>query len=256
MVRIEAGWDGDMQLTPLGGPLFRVKVRWVKIQGLVIPARTFWVKMVSVNEGRLVPAPLNEMAEDDRVAAIARLRDVFSDGMVTLERFVEVLEHICTASNHTDLREAMVTLPPLVRPTPPWLRLTRPLVLRTADDGLLFGPGWQLAIDTTVSTGLGAARLDLTTASWDAQNINLRLETWGSIDVLVPEGVAVQLVGGSRPVQLQSLSLPTPGGPVLRISTFGPTGVIRIRHPEACHARRFIRWRRRWSSSTTISKRR
>ena len=62
-----------------------------------------------------------------------------------------------------------------------------------------FGPGWQLAADTTVSTGFGTARLDLTTASWDAQDINLRLETWGSIEVLVPEGVAIQLVGGSRP---------------------------------------------------------
>ncbi len=216
-----------------------------KSRALVIPARTFWVKMESVNNGRLVPAPVNEMDEDDRVAAIARLHDVFSDGMVTLERFVEVLEHICTASNHADLKEAMLTLPPLVRPTPAWLRLTRPLVLRTADAGLLFGPGWQLAADTTVSTGFGAARLDLTTASWDAQDINLCLETWGSIEVLVPEGVAVQLVGGSRPVQLQSLSPPTPGGPILRISTFGPTGEIRIRHPEAGHPGPFIRWRRR-----------
>lgn len=104
-------------------------------------------------------------------------------------------------------------------------------MLQAADGDIQLGSGWQLAADTTIRTGVGAAQVDLTVASWDAHHINLRLETWGSIEVLVPEGVAVQMVGGPRSVHLESLSAPVPGGPVLRIFTSGPTGVIRIRHP-------------------------
>ena len=139
----------------------------------------------------------------------------------------------------------MSALPPLVRLTPASRRLARPLVLQAPDSALQLGSGWQLAADTTIGTGFGAARLDLTAASWDVHQINLRLQTWGSIEVLVPKGVAVQMLGGSASVLLESLSPPVPGGPVLRISTSGPTGVIRIRHPKKRNGGPFTRWRRR-----------
>jgi hypothetical protein len=113
------------------------------------------------------------------------------------------------------------------------------------DSALELGSGWQLAAETAIGTGFGAARLDLTAASWDVHQINLHLQTWGSIEVLVPEGVAVQMLGGSASVQLESLSPPVPGGPVLRVATSGPTGVIRIGHPKKRSGRPFTGWRRR-----------
>ncbi|HXQ28970.1 MAG TPA: DUF1707 domain-containing protein [Gemmatimonadales bacterium] len=198
-----------------------------------------------MNKDRPVSAPLDRVDEDDRDAAIARLHDLFSSGKLSLERFSGVLEQLLAAPTHADLETAMLALPPLVRLTPASRRLTRPLVLRAADGGLQLGSGWQLAADTTISTGIGAARLDLTAASWDAHQINLRLETWGSIEVLVPKGVAVQMLGRSGRVQLESLSAPVPGGPVLRISTSGPTGVILIRHPKERNGGPFTRWGRR-----------
>jgi hypothetical protein len=209
--------------------------------------------MVFVNKECPVSAPLDGVDEAARVAAIGRLHDLFSGGKVSFERFSVVLEQVFTAPSHADLEAAMLALPPLVRLTPASRRLARPLVLQTADSGLQLGSGWQLAVDTTIGTGIGAARLDLTAASWDAVQINLRLETWGSIVVLVPEGVAVQVVGGSGSVQLETLSPPVPGGPVLRISTSGPTGVIRIRHPKGCNGGLFTRWRRRRPAGRPIS---
>ena len=169
-------------------------------------------KMVTVNEGFPIAAPLDGVDEEDRVAAIARLHDLFSTGELSLERFSELLEKVFAAPGHADLEAAMSTLPPLVRLTPTSRRLTKPLVLRAADGGLQLGSGWQLAADTTISTGFGAARVDLTAASWDSCQINLHLETWGSIDVLVPEGVAVQMLGGSGHVHLESLSAPSHRG--------------------------------------------
>lgn len=199
----------------------------------------------------IAPSP-DGIPERDRDAAIGRLRDLFSAGEMTLERFSEVLEQIFTSSSHADLAAALSPLPPLVRITPDAQRLTEPLVLRVADGGLHLGSGWQLAADTTVSTGVGRAHLDLTAASWDADRIDLRLETWGSIEIVVPEGVTVQIVGGSGRVRLESLAPPVPGGPLLRITTSGPAGAIRIRHPEEAHGGSLPYWRRRCTTSRRI----
>jgi len=210
--------------------------------------------MVPVNKGFPIAA-LDGVNEDDRDAAIARLHELFSTGELSLDRFSELLGKVFAAPGRADLEAAMSSLPPLVHLTPTSRRLTEPLMLRAADGGLQLGTGWQLATDTTISTGFGAARVDLTAASWDSCQINLRLETWGSIEVLVPEGVAVQIVGGSGHVHLDSLSAPATGGPVLRISTSGPTGVIRIRHPKERREGLFTRWKLRWTGDDSSPRR-
>ncbi len=200
-----------------------------------------------MNENSPGLAPLDGVDEDARVAAVSRLHDLISRGGLSLEDFSGILEQVFAAASHAELEAAMLTLPSLVRLTPASQRLARPLVLRVPDSALQLGSGWQLAAETAIGTGFGVARLDLAAASWDVPQINLHLETWGSIEVLVPEGVAVQMLGGSARVQLESLSAPVPGGPVLRISTSGPTGVIRIRHPKKGNGRPFTRWMRRHS---------
>jgi hypothetical protein len=118
-------------------------------------------------------------------------------------------------------------------------------VPQAADGGLQLGLGWQLAASTTISTGFGAAQLDLSAARWDADQIDLGLETWGSIEVLVQEGVTAQVVGGSGRVQLQSLCSPVPDEPVLRISTSVLTEVIQVRHPKEHIGGPIAPWRRR-----------
>jgi hypothetical protein len=200
--------------------------------------------MVLVFEDRPPSAPPDGVDEQDRVRAIDRLHELVRGGTLSLERFSAVLEQVLAAGGHADLEAAMLALPPVVRFTPASRRLAQPLVLQ-ADGALKLGPGWQLAADTTISVAFGTAWLDLTAASWDANEINLRLETRaGAIEVVIPEGVAVQMVGGSGRVQLDSLSAPLPAGPVLRVSTSGPTGVIRIRHPRKRKAGPLTRWTR------------
>src|ERR1035441_1803041 len=139
------------------------------------PVEDLAAKIVTVNEGFPIAAPLDGVDEDDRVAAIARLHDLFSTGELSLERFSELLEKVFAAPGHADLEAAMLALPPLVRLTPNSRRLAKPLILQAADGGLQLGSGWQLAADTTIRTGFGAPRVDLTAASWDSCQINLHL---------------------------------------------------------------------------------
>ncbi len=198
-----------------------------------------------VNENSPGLAPLDGVDDDARVAAVSRLHDLIGGGGLSLEQFSGILEQVFAAASHAELEAAMLALPSLVRLTPASQRLAKPLVLHVPDNALELGSGWQLAADTAIHTGFGVAQLDLTTPSWDACQIDLHLQTWGSIEVLVPKGVAVQMLGGSGSVQLEPLSPPVPGGPVLRIATSGPTGVIRIRHPQTRNGGPFTRWRRR-----------
>jgi hypothetical protein len=183
-----------------------------------------------MNQDDWLSSAVDDVDEDVREAAIARLHELFNRGGLSFESFCSLLDRVLAASSEAELNSAMSELPPLVRLTPAPRRLDRPLVLRAPGSDLQLGAGWQLAADTIVASGCGTARLDLTAASWDSQQINLRLETWGSIEVLVPEGVAVQITGGSASVQLESLCPPVAGGPLLRVSNIGPTGSVRIRH--------------------------
>jgi hypothetical protein len=176
---------------------------------------------------------MDQVDERDRSAAIRRLNDLFTCGNLSLELHSGRSDEVIAATTLAQLEAAMFSLPPVVRLTPASRRLAGKLVLNVPDGNLQLGSGWQLASNTTIRTGVGSARLDLTSASWDAPEIDLRLETWGSIEVVVPQGVAVQVTGGMGRIQLEALAAPVPGGPLLRISSSGPAGVIRIRHPSA-----------------------
>jgi hypothetical protein len=186
-----------------------------------------------------------EVGEGERDAAVNRLHNVFSAGELSNECFSGVLEQESSPLLRTPISNShadAATAGPAHALLAAAGRATRAASRQMAS--IQLGSGWQLAADTTIRTGFGTTQVDLTAASWDTDQINLHLETWGSIDVLVPEGVAVQMVGELGDVHLESLSAPVAGGPVLRISTSGPTGVIRIHHPRERTGGRFTRWRR------------
>ena len=178
-----------------------------------------------------VPVRAGPGEEAARSAALSRAHQLYSDDQLTLERFSWIVEQLLQARDHGDLERAMLALPPVVRLTPRSRRLERPIVLRVPDADLRLGPGWQLAARTTVVTGWGRARLDLAAASWDEEAVDLHLETWGSIEVLVPRGVAVQIAGGPGGIRHEASSPALPGAPLLRVSRSGPTGLVRLRHP-------------------------
>lgn len=175
----------------------------------------------------------------DREAAVDRARALFVAGVLPYRVFSRVLDDAFAARDRAGLAGAMSALPSPVRLTPPTRRLGGPLLVRAAEGGTAFGPGWQLAAETTVATGTGPVELDLAAASWDAEDVHLHLETWGTVAILVPAGVAVQVTMASVPVLLEPLVLSAPGAPVLQISARGPTGVIRVSNPApSAHHRR------------------
>jgi len=125
-----------------GGERFRQVARLAKMRPSRASGQTSripWAKMVSVNEDRRVSAPLDVADEGARVAAIARLHDLFSDGTLSLERFSGVLDQVFAAPSHADLEAAMVAAPPLLlRDRRGWERRRPGPVLQRSARGTAF----------------------------------------------------------------------------------------------------------------------
>ena len=197
-----------------------------------------------MDENRL-PAPVDPVDDADRVAAITRLRDLVGSGL-SLERFTAALEQVLAATDHAELEAAMAAMPSIVRLTPASRRLEEPLVVDAGLGRIELGAGWQLAARTKVSASTGTCRLDLTQATWDAHEVDLRLEVaTGRIEVVIPEGVAVQMRSVKGKVRLDNLAPALPGGPLLKVDAAAVTGRIRICHPPPPPQPRRRRWRRR-----------
>jgi hypothetical protein len=198
-----------------------------------------------------VPVAPEPVDDSERLAAVARLRDLVGTGGLSLERFTASLEQVLAANDQADLEMAMAATPSLVRLTPASRRLSQPLKLDAGIAKLQFGGGWQLARETEVTTNTGKVRLDLTAATWDAREIDLHLKTnTGKIEVIIPKGVAVQMVSATNRVRMDNLAPPVPGAPVLRVVASTSTGAGRI---TLTHERQQLAksswWRRRKGSA-------
>ena len=198
------------------------------------------------------PAPVSPEPVDDseRLAAVARLHDLVGTSGLSLERFSASLEQVLAASDQADLEMAMAALPSLVRLTPASRRLSQPLKLDAGIGKLRLGAGWQLAAETEVTASTGKVWLDLTSATWDARQIDLRLRVkTGKIEVIIPKGVAVQIVSATNRVTLDNLVPPVPGAPVLRVTASTSTGGGRIRLAHEPQQRAKSHWWRRHKAS-------
>ena len=188
--------------------------------------------------------PVDSTDDAERVAATARLRELVANGELSLERFSQALDQVLAARTCADLEAAMTGMPPLVHLTPSSRRLAQPLEVATGLQHLKLGPGWQLASQTMVSTGTGKCTLDLTAAAWDSLQVDLHLKTTtGAIDVIIPEGVAVQMLSAKGSVKLEPLVPPAPGSPLLRVVAETGVGWIRFRHPRKPRPAGRARWR-------------
>lgn len=196
------------------------------------------------------PAPAADpIADADRKAALQRLHDLVAAGEVSVDHFTSAVELVLTAQRYAELEAVMTSMPPLVRVTPAARRLARPLEIDAGMGTLELAGGWQLAAATSVRTLTGRCRLDLTQASWDSTDVELRLHAeMGVIDVIVPEGVAVRIASAKGGVKVERLTRALPGGPRITVEASGQSGEIRIGHPQTRRWRRWAAFQRRLRS--------
>ncbi len=182
------------------------------------------------------------MNEDAQRRATEFLKELYAAGGLDAGRFNTGVAGLLAATTDTELADVVRSLPPPVALTSPDRRLTKPLEIHSGMRRLRLTGRWQVARETHVSADLGSVRIDLTEAEFDDRVIDLHVYTgWGSITIIVPRGVGVQIIHHRGGIDSR-LEPPLRGLPLVRLDVTTSIGKAHLRHPAAPGGKR--RWPR------------
>ena len=171
------------------------------------------------------------MDEDAQRRATEFLKELYAGGSIDADRFDAGVAGLLAARTDAQLAEVVRSLPSPVALTSPDRRLAKPLEIHSGMRRLRLTGRWQVARETHVSADLGSVRIDLTEAEFDGRVVDLHAYTgWGSITIIVPRGVAVQIMHHRGGVDSR-LEPPVPGFPLVRLDVTTNIGKVRLRHP-------------------------
>jgi hypothetical protein len=186
------------------------------------------------------------MREDARQRATDFVKELYATGEIDADRFGTGLSGVLAAGSEAELAEVVRSLPAPVALTSQERRLAEPLEINSGLGRLRMAGRWQVASQTHISAELGSIRLDLTEAEFDDHVVDLHVYTgWGSITIIVPPGVGVQVIRHRGGVDSR-LDPPVPGLPLIRLDVTTNIGRVHLRHPSQLTPR--ARW---WGRKST-----
>lgn len=161
----------------------------------------------------------------DRDRTIALLRDATVAGRLTLDEFAGRVERAELARTHGELE-------PLIADLPATGSADLPLRHSAIFSRLERRGRWELAPRAALRCVCGTVLLDLGRATLHGVETTLDVRNWfGTVTVLVPRGVQVEVDGGgafgTREIDLPDTG-PVADAPRLRIRTSGPGGTLRV----------------------------
>ncbi|WP_030856734.1 DUF1707 SHOCT-like domain-containing protein [Streptomyces sp. NRRL S-37] len=166
------------------------------------------------------------IGEDDRNAAVRRLREAYAEELISREELDERLHQVLTARTHSELAPALVALPE----EHPGSTAT----IAAAGGRIKRRGAWRVPRFLKVESAYGRVRLDLSRAIIEhtVVDIELRLGTGGA-RITVPRDAVVDVEGLSTGWKDLRYKVPRrfrPGGPTIRVSGTMGYGRLRIRH--------------------------
>lgn len=176
------------------------------------------------------PVPSDRLADRQRDALVAHLRDQCADGRLDLDEFADRTAMVLRATTWAEAAPALDGLPEPGAEPP-----ARPPRRRTV--GVLSGNRrrgpWRLLGRHTAVAVLGHCTIDLTEARLEGTEPVLRVvAVLGGVEVVVPEGVGVELDGlavlGARSDRLKASA--TPPSVVLAVRATTVLGGVTVRH--------------------------
>lgn len=175
------------------------------------------------------------VSDADRNQVIELLRSHTGEGLLTLDEFGERVALVFEASTRADLEAVLDDLPRVAEQVP---ETRRRKVIRWAVAVLgEHSPKGRIRLaDTTNAIAImGHCQLDLRNAEIDGQEIEINcLAIMGGIDILVPEGIEVDMMGlavfGDKRCTTGDVR-PLPGSPVVHVRALAVFGDVRVRPP-------------------------
>jgi hypothetical protein len=174
-------------------------------------------------------------SDAEREAIVGRLRDAGAEGRLTIDELAERIDAAYAARTRAELEPLVADLPAATGSSAaagpaaaaPPARRTSSLVLGVLGGGDRRGR-WRVPARLTVVNVMGGADLDLREAVLDGPEVEITVwSLMGGSDILVPEGVHVELGGfavmGANDLRLEG-DPPPPGAPVVRVTAWSLMG--------------------------------
>ena len=169
------------------------------------------------------------MSDADRDVVAERLRAACADGRLSLEEFSDRVGEVYQARTSVELERLTGDLPAVPEPPEPGIRPTR-WVVGVLSGARRSGP-WRPAQPTRVVAVLGSCQIDLTRVDLEPETHVVATAVLGGIEVLVPEGVAVDFGGfaflGGR--DDKTTTHRRRGAPIVRVDGFAVLGGVTVR---------------------------
>lgn len=176
--------------------------------------------------------PVLRAGDADRERAVATLRQAVVEGRLTLEEFGDRVGAAYASRTEAELTRLVDDLPART------IASGTPVVEQKALFSHLVRNGpLRLPARTAFRSLFGTIDLDLRQATLEAPEVDIAVHNvFGTVTVLVPEGTDVVVEGGTglfASLRLDTTtSVPSLGGPVLRIHASGIGGTLNVRTRE------------------------
>ncbi|EPH43145.1 DUF1707 domain-containing protein [Streptomyces aurantiacus] len=172
------------------------------------------------------PPPV--LSEDDREAAVQRLREAYAEGHISHEEMDERLDRVLTAKTHGELAPALASLP-----LPAEQEADATVTIGAMSGRIKRGGAWRVPRTLKVESSMGRVHLDLSRAVIEHPVVDIELQLGtGRAKITVPHDADVDLNGVRamwKDPHDKTGQPPRPGGPKIRISGTMGMGRLKVR---------------------------
>jgi hypothetical protein len=185
--------------------------------------------------------PAVRASDDEREAVVERLRGAAGEGRLTLDDLADRLDRALAAVTRGELDPLVADLPDRPLQGPARGQARRWIV------GFMGGGdhrgGWRVAPRCTVVNVMGGADLDLSGATVENAVTEIRVFSFmGGSDIIVPEGVHVELTGfafmGANDLKVEESAPPPPSAPIVRVRAYSVMGGTDVKRKARAGSRR------------------
>jgi hypothetical protein len=173
---------------------------------------------------------------------VAELRRLFADDVITMDEYADHVGLVLAARDEAEMAEAVKGLPVGTAAPVPTPKIVGQRVSTSRYMVSIFGSTsqrgrWRMPARVRCLAVFGETMLDLRQASTSEHEVTIEaLSVFGGVDVIVPEGVDVELTGvsifGSKEMRVAQVPV-LPGTPLVRvraITLFGGVTVVSKTH--------------------------
>jgi class 3 adenylate cyclase len=179
------------------------------------------------------------ISDAERERVVTRLKTGCEEGRLTLDEFSERVAATYAARTEADLSVVVADLPSTTADLVPASTTTAPPGRRATrwTVGIMSGARqrgrYRLHGKTNAVAFWGGCELDLRSAAVEGTELEINaVAVMGGVDIVVPEGIAVELTGfaifGGKSLRVKDIPV-LPGSPVIRVRAFALMGGVTVK---------------------------